>query len=232
LNKNHIIIFSASILFFSVFTFVFQIKGSATDYYIPAFNNAVPEEAEIPQEGKYDVMLDSICGPITYYNQSDVRWGNYLWGGQDPISTYGCGPTVMAMLITSFTGNQVLPPEVADWAAANKSWCPGQGSYHRLIPDSAAAYGLNVSPIKSYNIQSIQEAISSGHVIVALMKKGHFTQQGHFIILTQFTENGMLRIIDSNNYQNALQDWDPNLILHELNYQAGNGGPLWMIGPP
>lgn len=233
MNKNHIIIFSASILFFSVFTFDYQIAGSSSNNYnVPAYDSAVPAEAEIPQEGKYDVMLDSVCGPITYYNQSDVRWGNYLYGKQDPISTYGCGPTVMAMLITSFTGNQVLPPEVADWAAANKSWCPGQGSYHRLIPDSAAAYGLNVSPIKSYDIQSLQEVINSGHVIVALMKKGHFTQQGHFIILTRFTENGMLRIIDGNNYQNTLQDWDPNLIIQELNYRAGNGGPLWMIGPP
>ena len=34
--------------------------------------------ADFPQEGRYDLMLDSVCGPLTYYNQSDARWGSFL----------------------------------------------------------------------------------------------------------------------------------------------------------
>ena len=190
-----------------------------------------PLSADFPQEGRYDLMLDSACGPLTYYNQSDTRWGNFLYGGKDPLSTYGCGPTVMAMVVTSLTGNQVLPPDMAQWAAENKSWAPGQGSYHRLILDSALAHGLNATPIKDYTIQGLEEALKSGHLIVALMKKGHFTQNGHFIILTRFTENGMIAIADANDYANSQTEWDPSLILKELNYRASSGGPLWMIGP-
>lgn len=186
---------------------------------------------DFPQEGRYDLMLDSSCGPLTYYNQSDARWGNFLYGGKDPLSTYGCGPSVMAMVVTSLTGNQVLPPDMAQWAVENKSWAPGQGSYHRLILDSALAYGLNAAPLKDYTIQGLENALNSGHLIVALMKKGHFTQNGHFIILTRFTENGMIKIADVNEYANSQTEWDPSLILKELNYRASNGGPLWMIGP-
>lgn len=188
--------------------------------------------SDIFQGGKYDVMLDSISGPLTYYNQGDIRWRDYLYGGQDPLHTYGCGPTVMAMLITSLTGNQVLPTEIADWAAANKCWCPGQGSYHCLIPDSAAAYGLTAVPLRDYTAEGIKKALDSGHLIVALMKKGHFTQQGHFIIITRFTSEGTLRIADSNNFENNKNSWDPSVIINELNHHASNGGPLWMISLP
>lgn len=185
---------------------------------------------EIPQEGRYDVMLDSVSGPLTYYNQNDIRWSNFLYGGKDPLSSYGCGPTVMAMLVTSLTGQQVLPTDMASWSYANNYWCPGQGSYHRLIKDSASAYGLKVTSIKDYTVKGIQDALNSGNLLVALMKKGHFTSQGHFLIITGMTNNGKIRIADSNNYENTKKEWDPVIILKELNHSSGSGGPLWMIG--
>lgn len=199
---------------------------------LPMSPEAGADASEIPQGGRYDVMLDSVCGPLTYYNQGDSRWREYLYGGQDPMVTYGCGPTVMAMIVTSLTGNQVLPAHMADWAAGNQCWCPGGGSYHCLIPDSANAFGLTVSPLRNYTAEGIKEALDSGHLIVALMKKGHFTQQGHFIIITRMTEDGKLRIADSNNYENTKLDWEPSLILSELNRRSANGGPLWSIGLP
>lgn len=184
---------------------------------------------EIPQEGKYDLMLDSVAGPLTYYNQNDSRWGNYLWGGKDPLSIYGCGPTIMAMLITSLTGNQVLPTDIANWAVTNRCWAPGDGSYHCIIKDSAAAFGIQATPITDYTADRIKEELDSGHLVVALMKKGHFTQSGHFLIITRMTDEGKVRIADPNNYNNTTLDWDPSIILQELNRHSSNGGPLWSI---
>lgn len=224
------------LLFTSIFTYTLifnypPIQGNASAVLsIPSSENTLSINSDIPQEGRYDVMLDTVIGPLTYYNQTDSRWGNYLYGGKDPLSNYGCGPTVMAMLITSFTGRQVSPIEVADWAAQNNGWCPGEGSYHRLIPDSAAAYGLVSTPLKDFTIQGIKEALDSGHLIVALMKKGHFTQQGHFIIITRITEEGKIRIADGYNFNNSFLEWEPTVIFNELNYNSRNGGPLWTIG--
>lgn len=189
-------------------------------------------DIEIPQEGKYDVMLDSVAGPLTYYNQGDARWGNYLWGGKDPLSIYGCGPTIMAMLVTSLTGNQVLPTDASNWAAANRCWAPGDGSYHCLIEDASSAYGIEATPIRNYSIDGIQQALNSGHLVVALVKKGHFTQRGHFLIITRMTEEGNVRIADPNSYENTTRDWDPNIILKELNRNSSSGGPLWAIDLP
>lgn len=189
-------------------------------------------EIEIPQEGKYDVMLDSVAGPITYYNQGDARWGNYLWGGKDPLSIYGCGPTIMAMLITSLTGNQVLPIDASNWAAANRCWAPGDGSYHCLIKDASSAFGLEATPIRDYSVSGIQQALDSGHLVVALVRKGHFTQSGHFLLITRMTEEGKVRIADPNSYENTTMDWDPSIILKELNRNSSSGGPLWAIDLP
>ncbi|MEY8356460.1 C39 family peptidase [Lachnospiraceae bacterium 54-53] len=236
MNSIYIIIFNvlflAAVPFTTATSFHDPAGGSAAVSYASGKTDADSASAEIPQDGRYDVMLDSVLGPLTYYNQSDVRWAGFLYGGKDPLSTYGCGPTVMAMLITSLTGNQVLPTDVAQWAAANKSWCPGQGSYHRLIMDSASAYGLKAVPLKDYTLQGLKNSLDSGYLVVALMNKGHFTQQGHFIIITRVTEEGKLRIADSNNYENTKYDWDPSIIFQELNHRSSNGGPLWMIGPP
>ncbi len=227
------ILFLTAVPFATIFCFDFQINGEASAVsYNPTAVKSDSTNVDIPQEGIYDVMLDSVCGPLTYYNQADARWGSFLYGGKDPLSTYGCGPTVMAMLITSLTGNQVLPTDAAVWSVSHSGWCPGQGSYHRLIEDSASAYGLSAVPIRDYTIQGLQNALNSRHLVVALMKKGHFTQQGHFIIITRFTNQGRVRIADSNNYNNTKIDWDPALILQELNYRSSNGGPLWMIGLP
>lgn len=189
-------------------------------------------EIDIPQEGKYDLMLDSVAGPLTYYNQNDVRWGEYLWGGKDPLSIYGCGPTIMAMLITSLTGNQVLPTDVANWASANRCWAPGEGSYHCIIEDSSSAFGIQSTPIRDQTVTGIQEALNTGQLVVALVRRGHFTQSGHFLIITRMTEDGKVRIADPNNYNNTTIDWDPAIILQELNRRSLNGGPLWAISLP
>lgn len=231
------IIFKTLLLTAVPFTTTFTANYSnAEKQMVNSVEANVPEDlsiyADIPQEGRYDVMLDSVSGPLTYYNQGDSRWGDYLWGGTDPLSIYGCGPTIMAMLVTSLTGNQVLPPNTADWAAANRCWAPGDGSYHRLISDVSAAYGIEARPIRDYSVNGIKEVLDSGHLVVALVRRGHFTQRGHFLIITRMTDEGKLRIADPNSFENTMIDWDPAIILKELNRRASNGGPLWAISLP
>ncbi len=78
-------------------------------------------------------------------------------------------------------------------------------------------------------MEGIKNALDSGQLVVALMRRGHFTQQGHFIIITSYTADGSFRIADSNNYDNTKLNWDPSIIIRELNYRASNGGPLWRL---
>lgn len=187
---------------------------------------------EIPQEGIYDLMLSSVTGPLTYYNQGDARWQDCLYGGLDPFPQYGCGPTVMAMVVTSMTGIAVTPPQMAQWSAEHNCWCPGQGSYHKLIPEAAKGFGLEVLSLGNCSTDRMAEMLKSGRLLVILVKPGLFTRHGHFLIITEMTPEGNFRLADSAQYDNTKIDWDPQVIHQNLNTHSTDGGPVWAIGYP
>ena len=96
---------------------------------------AAPDPEEIPvfKDGTYTLSLTSSVGLLTYYNQNDARWADALYGGRDPIASYGCGPTALAMLVTSFTNQTYTPADMANWAASNNYWSAGAGTKHNFF---------------------------------------------------------------------------------------------------
>lgn len=177
----------------------------------------------------YSFMLDTPLGPLLYYNQGDVRWKGYLYGGADRLSKYGCGPVCTAMLINSFTPNSVSPVEIADWSAENGYYAPQSGSYHGLIPGSLTAFGLQVDSVTERTPEHATELLRSGHVLVALMGRGTLTQNGHFIIIAQSCPNGNVYIADPASYANSTKEWDLQLLMDELKKSYDSGGPLWAV---
>lgn len=180
----------------------------------------------------YLVMLDSAMGPMLYYSQGDARWGNYLYGGMDAMSQYGCGPTVVAMLINSFTSHGVTPQDMADWAFDNGCYSPHNGSRHKIIPEALNAYGLQVESAAGADYETAAELLRTGHVLIALMGKGTFSSNGHFIIITNLLENGNVHIADCYNFENTKMEWDLNLLLSELKHSNDDGSPLWAVSYP
>lgn len=69
---------------------------------------------------------------VVYYNQLDERW-KYSPYGTDTIGGYACGPTAMAIVISSLTSETIDPPHMAQWAYEHGYWCSGNGSYRSLI---------------------------------------------------------------------------------------------------
>lgn len=80
---------------------------------------------------------------VVYFNQLDERYAGQPYG-TDNIGGYGCGPTSMAIVVSSLTSNTVDPVEMAKWSYENGYWCSKNGSYHSLIPAAAKAWGLPV----------------------------------------------------------------------------------------
>ena len=194
-----------------------------------------PEPQEQRQEAGeaqiYSIMLDTAAGPMIYYNQGDLRWADHLYGGEDPMKEYGCGPTVLAMLANSFTSTSITPDLAADWASANGYFAPQSGSYHSLIPEGLAAFGLQTESVAIPSPEAILERLSQGHLLVALMGKGALTQSGHFIIITQIAGNRQVYIADPNNYQNCWIPWSLDQLTAELKACYDSGGPLWAVLP-
>lgn len=180
----------------------------------------------------YAAILNSKLGPITYYNQNDIRWYDYLYGKKDPLSIYGCGPTAVACLVSSFIDPSMTPDKVADWAYKKGYWASKEGSYHSLMSSGLSSYGFQVRGISSPSKEEILSSLNSGHILVALMGKGHFTSEGHFILILDVTKDGDLLIADVNSYENTKKPWKIETIVKELKKNATANGPLWEVSLP
>lgn len=169
---------------------------------------------------------------VVYYSQLDSRWADLNYGS-DKIGTNACGPTAMAMVVSTLTSETVDPVAMCQWSVDNGGFAAGQGSYHSLIPNAAAAWGLPVEGVsKDGNVQKIVDALSSGQLVVAIMGPGHFTSGGHFIVLRGVTSTGKILVADPSSRNRSNQEWDLSLIVSESRNGASAGGPFWIIGSP
>ncbi len=175
-----------------------------------------------------DVRFTDGATEVVYFNQLDQRYANQPFG-TDNIGGYGCGPTSMAIVVSSLTDEIIDPIAMAKWAYENGGWCKGQGSYHSLIPNAAKAWGLNVEGCRASEPQRILDALSQGKLVVAIMGKGHFTTTGHFIVL-RGVQDGKILVADPASTYRSQKAWDLSIILNEAGKRAGAGGPFWLIG--
>ena len=183
--------------------------------------------------GKYntdygDIVFSSADTPVVYYNQTDARWGNKLYGRTGTIGWEGCGPTALAMVVASMTDNKVTPYDVALWSAQNGYRCEGNGSYHSLIPNGGEHYGLTVDKIGK-DSKKLVEALESGKLVIAIMAPGHFTTTGHFIVLRGITEEGNVLVADPASVKRSNQEWPLRTVVNEAASRAGAGGPFWVF---
>ncbi len=165
---------------------------------------------------------------VVYYNQWDDAYA-YEPYGTDLIGTDGCGPTAMAIVISTLTNETVDPIDMANWSYENGYWASGNGSYHSLIPAAAEAWGLPVEGCSASEGQRIVDALANGKLIVAIMVEGHFTSSGHFIVL-RGVRNGKILVADPASYERSAMEWDLDIILDEAHTRPGANGPFWIIG--
>lgn len=119
---------------------------------------------------------------VVYFSQYDSRWDSQMYGRTNTIAGAGCGPSSLAICISTLTNKTVTPPEVCEWSVKTGHRCEGSGSYHSLIPDGAAHWGVPCRGIGQSRKLLIQ-ALQDGKLVVAIMSQGHFTRGGHFIVL-------------------------------------------------
>lgn len=175
-----------------------------------------------------DITFSDAETPVVYYNQTDARWGNKMYGKSGTIGEAGCGPTALAIAVASLTDQKVTPYDVAQWSVENGYRCEGSGSYHSLIPDGGAHYGLTVTGIGN-NSKKLVEALQEGKLVIAIMTKGHFTSSGHFIVLRGVTEDGNILVADPASVKRSNQEWALGIITNEASRRAGSGGPFWVM---
>lgn len=166
---------------------------------------------------------------VVYYNQYDERWRDLPYG-TDNIGGYACGPTSMAIVISSLTDETVDPPTMARWAYENGHWCSGSGSYRSVVSGACEAWGLSVSKCPREDPQKLIDALAGGNLVVAIMGPGHFTKGGHYIVLRGVTSGGKILVADPASYTRSEQEWDLAIITAEASWYSQSDPPFWIIG--
>lgn len=166
---------------------------------------------------------------VVYFSQYDSRWGSKMYGKTNTIAGAGCGPSSLAICISTLTNKTVTPPEVCEWSVKTDHRCEGSGSYHSLIPDGAAHWGVPCRGIGQSKKQLVQ-ALQNGKLVIAIMSQGHFTRGGHFIVLRGITSQGKILVADCASYERSQKEWDINIFLNECNKGSAAGGPFWVLG--
>lgn len=127
--------------------------------------------------------------PVYYQTNNHKPFG----GGT--ISSSGCAPTSLAMCLSYLTESTVTVNEVAAWAG-NRFYVPGKGQSWSIFPAAASHWGCNARQVN--NPSEVIAALESGCPVIASMEPGHFTDNGHFIVLCGMPSEGYMKVNDPN----------------------------------
>ena len=197
----------------------------AYDQYIFPTDESYLESAGLDFSG---VSFTDGATEVFYYNQLDARWKDLPYGATCTIGEAGCGPTSLAMVVSSLTGNIVDPIQMCRWAYENGYLCEGSGSYHSLIPEGGRYFGLTVEGCTATEPQRIVDALADGKLVIAIMGPGTFTTCGHFLVMRGVTSDGKILIADPASKNKSEKEWDLQIFLTEARKNAGAGGPFWI----
>lgn len=186
-----------------------------------------PEVTELVVRDGREILTGG-SAPVVYFAQSDAQWRDQKYGS-DSIGDYGCGPTAMAMAVSSLSGNLSDPASMAQWCARNGYYAAGSGSYHTIVRGVAAGFGLVCESPAGLTVEELRTQLSGGRIAVALMGPGHFTSTGHFILLRGVTLEGDILVADPNSRARSLQQWDAQMIIDECSSSREAGAPVWFL---
>lgn len=162
-----------------------------------------------------------IAGCI-YFNQGDSAWNQNGYC----IAKAGCGPTSMAVVITSLTGKWVTPLDTAIWGYQH-GFYSREGSAHEMIPAMAAAYGLRCQGVGT-DYQEIKKALKAGKPVVCLMGPGYFTRGGHFMVLVAIDNNDCVTVADVGSRTRSAYKYRLADVIAQSK-GASAGGPFWVM---
>lgn len=78
----------------------------------------------------YDTVGNGVK-EVVYFNQLEEPWASLPYASST-VANSGCGPTSMAIVISTLTGKNVTPEMTKSFAEDNGEYVQGQGTSHSL----------------------------------------------------------------------------------------------------
>ncbi len=161
-------------------------------------------------------------GKFIYFNQGDAAWNSSGYG----IRSAGCGPTSMAVCISTLTGKWVTPVDTTSWVY-KQGYYSSAGSEHRAIPAMAEHWGLRCDGLGT-DYRQIKNSLKQGRPVVALMGPGYFTSGGHFMVLTEIDSDDNVTVADVGSRKRSQYKYSLSDVISQSK-AASAGGPFWSI---
>lgn len=140
---------------------------------------------------------------IKMYYQYKEPWASQRYG-IGTIEECGCGPTSLAIAVSTLTGNDITPKAMADWFVDNGGQVGNGSCASNWIWESKSAlftstYGVTIEPIGN-SADSIKSALGGGGALVIMSQdqRGMFTSGGHIMLARGVAGNNIL-VADPNN---------------------------------
>ncbi len=153
-------------------------------------------------------VVGGVSRPVQFYNMKDPIWRDYPYDAAntpeiETIATSGCGPTCMAMAVSTALRRAVLPPVLADWANASGFRDPDgiNGTDESFFPACAEMFGLESEIITEMNEAAyarISDELRAGNAVITnVTPDSPYTKCGHYNIVSKI-EGGRIFISDPN----------------------------------
>ncbi len=159
------------------------------------------------KKGKvYSEDVGDYEGDMPRLFQWDERWG-YGSYGTSSIAVSGCGPTSLSMVVVALKKDKTVTPyKVAKLAEEKGYYVENSGTTWDLIREGAKDYGLKVNELP-LSESSMKNVLNNGHYIILNLRKGDFTINGHYIVVTG-VENGKFKVNDPNSLLRSNMLWE------------------------
>lgn len=162
-----------------------------------------------------DISDDLETDNVPLFIQWDYRWAFLKYGKETIIATSGCGPTCIAMVYNYFKKDKNINPKtICDFSVSNNYYIDNVGTKSTLIGEGIKKLGLN-SKLININLDSMKKSLDEGNILIALVKEGHFTTGGHFIVIRNYDDMNNFYINDPNSIENSKRAWSYSILLNE-----------------
>lgn len=166
---------------------------------------------------------------VVYFNQGEEPWANMPYGSST-IGMSGCGPTSMAIVISTLTGQTVTPQMTCDYSIANGEYVSGLGTAHSFPTNAAHHWGLTCERVGKDRMSYVVQSLKEGKMVVEICEAYTITGSGsgHFIVLTGVTSDGGITIADCASRERTGQVYSLETI---TSYGRDlSEGAFWIIG--
>ena len=164
------------------------------------------EEFELQGEIAYNgtseypnISLGNYVG-LTYYNQTDSRWNNYMYSSvgnsSQTIGTSGCGPTSASMVVTAIKGT-VTPDRMGDLFVQYGYRSANNGTYWSAFRWVADVFDIGYQECSS--LDTAVNLVRNNNYVIVSCGNGLFTTGGHFIVIVGI-DGDTLKIYDPYLY--------------------------------